>query len=228
MSRVSLLHISSRQGRVFGAGFLACVVLGFVWYSTGEPNGQATHRGDPVGGPVGGGATGATTSDAPVVARVSRRVRARFSVLRTREEGLPRGITKLLRRPTHGLNWQLAQVLPSTDGIPFWVVPGRGVMCLVGQEDANSVTTVCTRSRDALRQGLSVALLRPDRQGRPAHRLIVGLAPDGTRTIRIFTRDETTAAQVFNGFFVARDGVMDPPDRLVLHPAPSRPLQTAR
>src|SRR5918995_6105262 len=70
----------------------------------------------------------------PVIDRLSRQQREAFSLLRSPPEGLPARVTEALHQPSYGMNWRLAQRMPVELPVDFWAVPGRGAICIVGQE----------------------------------------------------------------------------------------------
>jgi hypothetical protein len=212
-----MTRVLSHAGRRLGAGLLAltCAAGIALWLAFDDGDRQTTSSGPAVVGHTAGDRP-LPGSGVPVALRADRLQAGSFSLLRTPPEGLPAGVTEVLRSPAYGLNWRLAQRMPSAEGISFWIVPGNDVLCIVSQEERQSVSTTCARTRDAIAQGLAAVLLR-ERSGsqpQPDHRLIVGIAPDGARRIRVSTRGEAATVPVIDGAFTLRDRVMDPPDRM--------------
>lgn len=154
-----------------------------------------------------------------VLARLDRRQRSSFALLRTPPEPLPERTRQILSRPMVGMNWDLAQRIPVALPGAYWLVPGVGYLCIVSQTPANAgVGTICAKTRQVLHDGFaSVAITPADRtpEGRPS-RLIVGVAPDGTRKVLIHTRGSVATAPVADGLFVHRDAVGITSDFLTL------------
>lgn len=142
---------------------------------------------------------------------------ANFALLRTQPEGLPARVQRVLRAPTFGLNWKLAQRIPVALPGAYWLVPGNGYLCVVARESLG-VGTTCAPSSEALQHGIAsitITPFRPTRGVRPS-RLIVGAAPDGTREVLVHTHGAVETAPVVNEVFVSRDSVDAPPDFLAL------------
>ncbi len=155
-------------------------------------------------------------SSTPVIKNISQLQRWSFSLFRTPPEGLPSRVTEALHTPTHGLNWGLAQRIYSPADADFWAVPGRGVVCIVAQEDLGSASANCAKTRHAVDHGVAAVLLREDRAAMPGvstgQRTIVGIAPDTTNEIRVHTEDATAVVPASEGVFTLQDTVMKPPD----------------
>lgn len=152
-----------------------------------------------------------------VIARVEHRLLANFALLRTRPEGLPALVQRVLRAPTFGLNWKLAERIPVALPSAYWLVPGNGYLCIVARESMG-VGTTCAPSSEALVHGIAsitITPFRPTPGVRPS-RLIVGVAPDGTHEVLVHTRGEVDTGPVVNEVFVLRDSVDAPPDFLAL------------
>lgn len=211
-------------GRRFGAalGVLACgIAISQVLNgegSSGAHHAEArpSHHGPP------------TDSIVPVIEHASNRQVSTFSVFRSLPEGLPPSVTKALRVPLYGLNWALAQRIRSTAQGRFWAVPGRGVICIVGQENPISASANCATTRHAMAHGIAAVLLREPRKrglGTPrGYRLLVGITPDGTRAMQVYTNHSPITAGVIGGVFTHQDRIMDPPERMVpLTGAPADP-----
>jgi hypothetical protein len=127
---------------------------------------------------------------------------------------MPADLRKLLRHPVFGVNFALAQRLPVPLRRRYWIVPGRGTICLVARtakEMAAELT--CSSTAQILREGLvATTLAQPLYSRAPAPRLIVGMAPDDRNEASIRTGRETVTADIDNGVFVVRDRAADPPD----------------
>src|SRR5690349_18928868 len=70
----------------------------------------------------------------PVISRTQIRQAKAFSILRSPPEGLPKHITRLLRQPIFGINWMLAQRIPTPGRGTYWAIPGNGYLCIVSQQ----------------------------------------------------------------------------------------------
>ncbi len=160
---------------------------------------------------------------APVIADVEGRQRAAFALLHTRPEGLPPHTRRLLGTPLFGMSWRLAQRIPVALPGRYWLVPADRHLCVVEEGSLGSpgAGSTCTRTADALAHGLAdITVKRRGRAGAEAPvgpaRLIVGVAPDGARTVLVHTRGTVRAVPVANGTFVLRDALVAPPDRFEL------------
>lgn len=152
-----------------------------------------------------------------VIARVEHRQLAHFALLRRRPEGLPARTQRILRTPTFGLSWKLAQRIPVTLPGAYWLVPGDGYLCVVAQESMG-VGTTCAPTAEAVQHGIAsitITPLRPAPGIRPS-RLIVGVAPDGAREVLVHTHGAVATVPVVDEVFVLRDSVAAPPDFFAL------------
>lgn len=158
-------------------------------------------------------------ADVAVVARPELRQVNNLPLLRTPAEGLPAAVTTILRQPTYGMNWKFAQRIPTSAQGRFWAVPGRNVLCVLGQQDPESVSSNCAKTNRAIGHGLAAILVdetRSDLTRQPAYkRLMVGIAPNGTRSIRVYTDGSVHVARVSGGVFTLRDRERNPPQRMV-------------
>ena len=146
---------------------------------------------------------------------MSRLLSTNFALLRTPPDGIPRDVRQILRVPVSGMKWSLARRIPVSLPGTYWLVPGAKHLCLVATTpDSPAVGTVCATANQALRHGVANTSLDPV----SGKRLIVGVVPDGTRTVRIRSGASTTSARVRHGTFVLRDSVSAPPDRVTLLP----------
>jgi hypothetical protein len=143
-----------------------------------------------------------------------------FALLRTRPEGLPASVREILRKPTLGMRWALAQRMPVDVPGDYWLVPGAGHLCIVNQTPASpGVGVVCAATGQVLGHGMATVAIprRADLTPTGAPRLIVGVAPDRARRVYVHTRRSVAAAPVVDGLFVRRDAATVPPDFLSLH-----------
>lgn len=145
-----------------------------------------------------------------------------FALFRSFPDGLPPRVTRILRVPTGGSKWRLAQRLRTTAGPAVWAVPGKGILCLISQEGAHSeVLSSCTRTGRAVEHGAFLTSLSPEPVlgfGQ-ARRFIAGVVPAGTRRVRIHTLGSVPkTVGVADGTVTLLDDVADPPERFVLLP----------
>jgi len=168
-------------------------------------------------------ATAAAAAPAPaapaVVTRVPAAQAATFALLRTAPEGLPPAIRQTLRAPIAGMSYALAQRIPAPAAGRYWLVPGRGYLCVVSQAPGTAaVGTVCSKTAQARASGVATTSIPRAGQNAPVTgpRVIVGVAPDGARAVVVHTRGRTAVARVVDGLFVRRDDSVDPPDRITV------------
>lgn len=152
-----------------------------------------------------------------VIQQVQSDQRSGFALLRTPAEGLPRRVRKILRQPKYGMNWMLAQRLPVRIRAQVWIVPGRGILCMMDRQNRNVVGTSCVSTTDALRRGVATTYLGdPSKRSTRGNRVIFGMVPDQAREVVARTHGTTVRIPVVGGVFVHRDDVMNPPDQLTL------------
>lgn len=145
--------------------------------------------------------------------RISHLLSANFALLRTSPDGIPPTVRRTLRVPVPGMSWSLARRVPVSLPGTYWLVPGAADICVVATIPRSpSVGTVCAKVSQALRHGIANTSLDPisDR------RVIVGVAPKGSRTVLIRSGTSTTSVRVRHGIFVHRDTVSAPPDQVTL------------
>lgn len=145
---------------------------------------------------------------------VPRRLSANFELLRTPPDGIPADVRRTLQVPVPGMDWNLARRVPVPLPGRYWLAPGGGDLCIVATNpDSPAVGTVCAKAEQALRNGIANTSVDPA-SGR---RLIVGVAPNGARTVLVRTGASTASARVRrHGTFVLRDSTSSPPDTLTL------------
>lgn len=157
--------------------------------------------------------TVAPTSKSIVKHRSSQRLSADFWPLHRPAEDLPPSVRRILRVPVRGMHWNRARLLPVNLPGDYWLIPGDKDLCIVARAaEASSVGTVCATIQQALRHGIANTQINP----RSRRRTIVGVAPDGTRTVVVHSAKSSTSVPVRNGKFELRDGTEEPPDEFVL------------
>lgn len=154
------------------------------------------------------------TSPASPGGNVSRLLTTNFELLRTPPDGIPADVRRTLQVPVPGMSWNLARQVPVSLPGTYWLAPGAGDLCIVATSPGSlAVGTVCASAGQALRHGIANTSVDPA-SGR---RVIVGVAPSGTRTVLVRTGASTASARVRrHGSFVLRDTASAPPDALTL------------
>jgi len=201
--------------RLFAASLILLVVLlGFAYAAA------AVWLLHPSGKEVDDGRIARETATGPasvaVIEDTEAQQLAAFAVLRSPPERMPADLRKILRHPVFGANFALAQRLPVPLHRRFWVIPGRGTICLVARTAKGmAAETTCSGTAQILQQGLVTTTLASRCVSRaPAPRVIVGVAPDDESEALIRTGRETVTAEIDNGVFVVRDRAADPPDSI--------------
>jgi hypothetical protein len=88
---------------------------------------------------------------------VERRQLSDFSLLRTTPEGLPARMRHALRAPAFGSNWNMAQRVPVKLTGTYWIVPGRGHLCIVSWRSMGNpaIGTTCATTLHAIENGIA-------------------------------------------------------------------------
>jgi hypothetical protein len=211
------VRISVGVVRRFGVGPLALLLLGAALVGCGS---SRAVRESPAA--MASLATQSRAGDehpyaVPIALQVQPRQLAAFALLRTPVEGLPAATQQVLRRPIFGINWRLAQRIPVKSRGVYWLVPGNGHLCVISQGamGGRGVGTTCETTAQAIAHGIAdIGITLPG----PGHRvrLIVGVAPVGTRQALVHTLGETAVIPVHAGVFVLRDSTLAPPDGISL------------
>ncbi|HKG02151.1 MAG TPA: hypothetical protein VKB03_03150 [Conexibacter sp.] len=149
-----------------------------------------------------------------MIRHVSPVQRANFELLRGAAESLPPVVRRVMRRPTYGMNWSLAQRLPRTVRDNFWLVPGRDILCLVHASGAHEASSSCAPTELALHHGVVAISLRNHGAFGPTDRTIVGVMPDRATGAVVHTGVAQTTVPVSRHLFVLRDSVKEAPDNV--------------
>jgi hypothetical protein len=155
----------------------------------------------------------------PVIPWLSNSQKKNFAILGASPEQLPQSVRVTLRHPTYGANWRLAQRLSTGDqNIRVWMLPAHESVCLVEQQEGEgAIGVTCTSIAQALKYGVVTSSFTEGTSISPAHRFIVGVAPDGVPRVRIKTPGfGSTAVRVTQNTFVLRDSVREPPESVEL------------
>jgi len=145
--------------------------------------------------------------------------RAHFALLRTRPEGLPPSVRRLVHPGGTGVNPALAQRVPVVLPGRYWLLPGIGQLCLVSEvSGVQGAETVCGSTRQAIKEGIATISFPPVERAAPNRlaRLLVGVAPDGAHEALVHTRGSVAVVPVVQSVFVLRDSVRAPSDRIEL------------
>ena len=163
--------------------------------------------------------TAAAGDGAParVLVRPDRAQAASFALLRTRPEGLPAATRRLLGTGRFGVNWDLAQRIPSGLSGAYWLVPGDGYLCIVSRIPTTpGAGTACNETWRARREGLAtISFATSDGTSRPVREML-GVTRDGARKVVVYTGSAVRTIPVSDGIFGLRDSAAAPPDRLVV------------
>jgi hypothetical protein len=144
---------------------------------------------------------------------ISRLLYTNFALLRTPPDGIPPTVMQTLRVPVPDMNWSLARRVPVSLPGTYWLSPGSEDLCIVATNPGSpAVGTVCASVNQALRHGIANTSLDPI----SGKRIIVGVVPNGTRTVLVRSDTSTTSVLVRHGNFMLRDSVSSPPDQLTL------------
>lgn len=215
-------HASATSRRICAGSFavlvLTAALVGALGCGSSETASTAAATATPSTPPARAGGP----AERPPIERLQPRQRAHFALFRTPPEPLPAATRRIMRRPTFGMNWSLAQRIPVALAGAYWLVPGDGHLCVVTQDVAGveGVGSVCARTAQTIRHGIANVTVHRGTAatgGRPA-RLTVGVAPDGARGVRVHTRGAVSAAPVVDHLFVVRDATDRPPDSIELVP----------
>jgi len=96
---------------------------------------------------------------------------------------------------------------------------GRNVICIVRRPPADTTTVGCSTRRHALREGLLISSIDEAAGRALAKRFIVGITPDGVRTVHIHTPGYgTVSARVIHDVFIRADYVPRGPEKITLVP----------
>jgi hypothetical protein len=141
-------------------------------------------------------------------------VSAAFALLQAPTNGVPAPIGRIMSARFPGMRWNHAERVPT--GLPdtYWLVPGIEHLCLLDiAPKVASIGTVCETNAQALHHGIANASL-----DRVSHtRTIVGVVPEGTRTVTIESGRFHTLVRPRHGEFVHSDSITLPPDQLTLN-----------
>lgn len=209
---MSFRHLTSSSpehaDRRLGAGLLvlllAAVVAIALWQSTDSNSDSGSGRGG--------------RSSRQPDSRVEARQLESFALLRTSPEGLPSLVVKSLGPPVHGMRWDLAQRLPLHLQGSFWLVPGKGYLCLVAQWEKPTAGRFCAETRYVLAHGLAGVFVHAPGApwfGTPGKRLIVGVAPDDATKVVVYDHGSTSSTPVGpDGVFRLSDSIARPPRQI--------------
>ena len=161
-----------------------------------------------------GAGSGSTSRSASRGPPVPSRLTADFALLRAPAEGLPASISRRIRIPLPGMDWDLAKRVPVSLPGTYWLTPGRKDVCLLATSSTTPVIgTVCATVAQTPRHGIANTSLDPA----TGRRTIVGVVPDGTRSVIVKSRGSSVSVPVRDALFVLRDKVAEPPNVVILH-----------
>jgi hypothetical protein len=206
-----------RAGRRLTAALLTVILLGGgAWLATGA--GSTFH-----GNREGRDSAGREELGTLPIEVVEAAQRSHFELFRLPPTGLPLNVVRILAQPTFGMNWALAQPVLTGLSRQVWVVPGRRHVCLVELRAPEDLGSSCTKTEQALTEGVAVTLLDEAKGGVSVQRDIVGIAPDGVRSVIIRSPGyPPTQARVVKNVFTLSDHVPGPPETIEFGSARSR------
>jgi len=116
-----------------------------------------------------------------------------------------------------GVNWDLAQRIPVDFSGAYWLVPGRGYLCIVSQIPTTpGAGTACNETWRARREGLATISFSTENGTTHPLREMVGVTRDGARSVLVYTGSTVERIPVVDGIFALRDSAPAPPDRLAV------------
>jgi hypothetical protein len=193
-----------RVAAVLAAASLVAIATGGILLSESRSGGEAKLH-SPTRSPHLGRQDARTATQT-----VSQQI-ARFEILRGPAEQLPADIRDIIQAKP-GIDTNLAHRLPIPGRAPFWIVPGNGFLCILIEQEAHSVSSVCGTTSEALTHGVSITLLDPEGHGRT----IVGIAPDGPHKAILQGSGITNVTEIDRGMFVHRDSLSVPVNQVLL------------
>jgi hypothetical protein len=163
---------------------------------------------------AGCGSNQPTTGAAGTAEGVPRRLAANFASFRAPADGMPARVKRALHVPFHGMLWDQSRRLPASSGGQYWLAPGTRYVCIVALSSAPStVGTVCATIKEALRHAIASTTLGYE----AGERTIVGVAPDGVRSVLMHCKESNSDIRVaHDGIFTLQDSVMEGPERFAL------------
>ena len=200
----SVIHLVIPQS--LSALFVAILVLILTACGVQQPRDRGSARGTSVAHDPSG-------SKRPAE-HISRALRVNFALTRTPPDGVPAvARVSLATLPVRGISWNVAWRIPVSLPGRYWLVPGAEDLCILAEAaKPPSGGMTCGTIDNALHH--AVAYTQLDLTA--GRRVMVGVAPDGTRTVLIQSGLASTTVRVRHGVFVLRDSVAGPPDRLTL------------
>ncbi len=186
---------------------LAALMAAIVLASCGA-SGQTTPGTDAGGSQAGQGPAAAGGEE------ISPLLPTHFALLRAPAEGLPAEVERALRPPVQGMAWNLARRVPVSAPGRYWLVPGDRYLCLVDVLPGSpTIGTVCATVGQALHHGIVNTSVDPTTK----RRTMVGVVPNGTRSVVVRTGGSDAPAPVRDGYFVVSDSIVKPPTEVILH-----------
>lgn len=85
-------------------------------------------------------------------------------------------------------------------GVGLWMVPGRGVTCMFR---AVSIASTCIATVDAYRYGMLLQTYKVGKAPgiRPSHFVVLGVAPDGAKTVSVKFGERTRTVPIVDNAF---------------------------
>ena len=102
-----------------------------------------------------------------------------------------------------GLDFDQARYAMSRARVGLWMVPGRGVTCLI---KGGIVAATCDTTSNTERKGLSLEVFKPGPppKRRPTHFLALGVVPNGVKGLRVRVGKRTSVISVSDNTYSMR------------------------
>lgn len=143
------------------------------------------------------------------------RLASAFALFHSPADGVPSRVTHALRAGSFPkMLWNDSRRVPVSLPESYWLIPGIRFVCLASlSPDSPVVRDVCATIKQALQHGLAITSVNP----RSRERTIVGLAPDGVRSVHMVCARSSTNIRVrHQGVFTLRDLVAEGPETFLL------------
>lgn len=209
-------RMSKLAGRRSGAGLLASVMA--VLIGVGLWISQASDEQARPSTTTSGPSANAEPAHAERRSPPAQRLQAAFEIFRSDPEELPADVTRVMRTPSYGVDWDFAQRLATVQ--PAWALPGKRFVCLVHVDPSGTnPSQSCAPSQRVIKHGLFAATLPTSGGQTRSHRMVFGIVPDRAHEVRIQTPGFASATvRVKWNTFTVRDRLTEPPEAMVLVP----------
>ncbi len=172
-------------------------------------------------------APGYDATAVPTISSAQPEEREHFALLRAQPDGMDAKAVRVWGEPIYGMNPKLAKRIPvkvDPKYGKFWFAPADELMCVVAHNyPTHRVNLKCALTKDALTKGVVGTFIQIKgggaNWGSMTKQLIVGIAPDGVRTVRMRVGDEVAKLRVVDNLFFYTARSHDNP-RITYEPKP--------